>query len=103
VSPTGLYVVSTGNGPDGLLDTIWRQAQEGVGRWQAVFYAWSAHPGRVADPHWYRLNVAEAAQPRLARREYASSAEEAVAAPEGVFFERWDSQVNVVATAPTPN
>ena len=89
-----LYAVTTGNGPGDLAHSIWRQAQEGTGRWRAVFYPWSAHPGRVTDPDWHRANVEEAPEPRLARREYAASPEEAFASPEGVFFERWSTEQN---------
>ena len=55
---------------------------------------WSAHPGRVTDPDWYRANVEEAPEPRLAQREYAATPEQAFASPSGCFFERWDAAVN---------
>ena len=84
-----LYAVTTGNGPGDLAETIWRQAEQGLGRWRTVFYPWSAHPQRAAEPDWYRLNVTEAPEPRLAMREYAATPRDAFAAPEGVFFERW--------------
>jgi hypothetical protein len=89
-----LYATTTGNGPGDLAHSIWRQAQEGTGRWRAVFYPWSAHPGRVTDPDWYRKNVTESPEPRLALREYAATPEQAFAAPEGIYFERWDPKRN---------
>ena len=39
-------------------------------------------------------HVTQAAEPRLAQREFAASPEEAFAAPEGVFFERWSIEQN---------
>ena len=95
-----LYAVTTGNGPGDLAHSIWRQAQEGTGRWRAVFYPWSAHPGRVTDPDWYRANVEEAPEPRLAQREYAATPEQAFAAPQGCFFERWNAAVNAPCRMP---
>jgi hypothetical protein len=84
--------ITTGNGPDGPAPKIWRSSQEGKGRWRAVFFPWSVHPAR--DEAWYQVNVLEAAEPRLARREFAATPEEAFAAPQGVFFERWDAEIN---------
>jgi hypothetical protein len=84
-----LFAVSTGNGPGDLAHTIWGQAQQGIGRWESVFYPWSAHPGR--DEEWYRQNVTEAPEPRLARREHAATPADAFAAPGGAFFERWSA------------
>jgi hypothetical protein len=95
-----LYAVTTGNGPGDLAHSIWRQAQEGTGRWRAVFYPWSAHPGRVTDPDWYRANVEEAPEPRLAQREYAATPEQAFAAPQGCFVERWNAAVNAPCRMP---
>ena len=83
-----IYAVTTGNGPDDYTHKLWRGAEAGEGRWKTVFYPWSAHPGR--DDDWYRLNVIEAPEPRLAHREYAATPEEAFAAPEGVYFQRFE-------------
>ena len=49
-------------------------------------------PQRQDD--WYLRNVTQAAEPRLARREFAATPEEAFAAPEGVFFERFSIEQN---------
>ncbi len=87
-----LYALSTGNGPGDLAETIWHQAEQGLGRWRTVFYPWSAHPQRAQEPDWYRLNVSEAPEPRLAAREYAATPADAFAAPEGIFFERWSAR-----------
>jgi hypothetical protein len=95
-----IYAVTTGNGPDDYTHKLWRGAEAGEGRWKTVFYPWSAHPGR--DEDWYRLNVIEAPEPRLAHREYAATPEEAFAAPEGIYFQRW-SEVNKVAVKPQHN
>jgi len=87
-----LHLLTTGNGADDATHRLWMQAQAGRGRWVPKFYPWSTHPDR--DRAWYRLNVEEAPEPRLARREYPSTPEEAFASPEGVFFERFDSTRN---------
>jgi hypothetical protein len=85
-----LYGATTGNGPGDLTHTIWGQASLGVGRWHPVFYPWHAHPGR--DEEWFRVNVTEAPEPRLARREHAATPADAFTAPSGVFFERWSER-----------
>ena len=82
-----IYAVTTGNGPDGRAPEMWRRAQAGEGRYHGVFFPWHLHPDR--EDEWYLRNVTEAAEPRLAHREFAATPEEAFAAPEGVFFERW--------------
>ena len=87
-----IYAVTTGNGPDGRAPVMWRKADVGEGRYMASFLPWYVHPGR--NDEWYRLNVLEAPEPRLAHREFAATPEEAFASPEGVFFERWDPKVN---------
>jgi len=84
--------ITTGNGPDGPTPKIWRASQEGKGRWHSAFCPWSVHPDR--DEAWYQANVLEAAEPRLAHREFAATPEEAFAAPQGIFFERFDPAVN---------
>jgi hypothetical protein len=99
-----LHIVSSGNGAGDHAHALWRQAERGVGVWKTLFLPWDAHPGR--DDEWYAQTVLAAASPRLARREYASSPEEAFAAPEGVFFERFArernvAQVSIVANWPT--
>ncbi len=92
-----IFAPTTGNGPGDLANRMWDQAQRGQGRWKAVFYPWDAHPGR--DREWYRQNVLEAPEPRLARREYASEPSEAFAAPGGRFFERWSERNRTVLRA----
>jgi hypothetical protein len=93
-----LYAVTTGNGPGDLASTIWEQAERGEGRWKTLFLPWSAHPDR--DEDWYRLNVTEAPEPRLAMREHAATPEQAFAAPGGAFFERFTRERNVAKVAP---
>jgi hypothetical protein len=85
-----LYAVTTGNGPGDLASTIWRQAEQGEGRWKTVFYPFSAHPDR--DEDWYQTNVVESPEPRLAQREAARTPRDAFAAPAGVYFERWSDR-----------
>jgi len=92
-----LYAVTTGNGAGDYAHSLWKNAQAGRGLWHTVFHPWSAHPDRDAD--WYRLHVTEASEPRLARREYAATPEDAFAAPEGVFFERFASDRNTADVA----
>ena len=94
-----LYAATTGNGPGDLSCTIWNQASTGVGRWAPVFYPWSEHPGR--DAEWYRLNVTEAPEPRLAKREAAATPDDAFSAPGNVYFERWDAARNGTTTDPS--
>ena len=92
-----IHIVSSGNGAGDHAHKLWRAAENGEGLWTTLFLSWSAHPGR--DQQWYAQNVLAAASPRLARREYASSPEEAFAAPEGVFFERFSRERNVAAVS----
>jgi hypothetical protein len=96
-----LYAVTTGNGPGDLAHTIWDQAVRHEGRWKTVFIPWHKHPGR--DAEWYRLNVTEAPEPRLARREHAASPEDALSAPGGSYFERFTRERNVLAVTPQPS
>lgn len=101
---TIIWAVTTGNGPGDYTHRIWRKARANLGRWKAIFHPWSARPDR--DAEWYRLNVTEATEPRLARREFAATPEEAFAAPSGIFFERFDSTAggrNVVEFVPVHN
>jgi hypothetical protein len=95
-----LYAVTTGNGPGDLAHTIWEQAERQEGRWKTLFIPWHAHPGR--DAEWYRLNVTEAPEPRLATREHASTPEQAFAAPGGSYFERFSREHNVRKVEPQP-
>ena len=88
-----IHIVSSGNGAGDHAHKLWRQAERGEGVWQTLFLPWSAHPRR--DTSWYERNVLFAVEPRLARREYAATPEEAFAAPEGVFFERFSRARNV--------
>jgi len=88
-----IHIVSSGNGAGDYAHKLWRAAEAGEGVWKTLFLPWDAHPGR--DREWYARNVLAAASPRLARREYASRPEEAFAAPEGVFFERFTRERNV--------
>jgi hypothetical protein len=88
-----IHIVSSGNGAGDHAHKLWRQAERGEGVWTTLFLPWSAHPRR--DEEWYERNVLAAVEPRLARREYAATPEEAFAAPEGVFFERFSRERNV--------
>jgi hypothetical protein len=96
-----LHIVSSGNGAGDHAHKLWRQAERSLGVWKTLFLPWHAHPGR--DEAWYAQNVLAAASPRLARREYASTPEEAFAAPEGVFFERFSRERNVAEIEILPN
>jgi hypothetical protein len=96
-----LFGATTGNGPGDYTHRTWMNAKAGRGRWKTIFWPWHAHPDR--DEEWYRLNVLEATEPRLARREYAATAEEAFAAPDGVYFERFDSTRNTDVVTVVPN
>lgn len=96
-----LYAATTGNGGGDLADTIWQQAQKGIGRWHPVFYPWHSHPDR--DDEWYRLNVTEAPEPRLAKREHAATPEDAFSGPEGNFFARFTRSRNVADVDPVRN
>ncbi len=93
-----LYGATTGNGPGDVAHTIWKQSQAGIGRWHGIFYPWSAHPGR--DAEWYRQNVTEAPEPRLAKREHAATPEDALSSPAGSFFERFTRERNVAKVVP---
>lgn len=95
-----LYSVTTGNGPEDYVHRLWRKAVAGLGRWGHVFFPWHVHPDR--DDDWYRENVTESSEPRLAQREFAATPEEAFAAPQGIYFQRW-SQLNQVAVKPVHN
>ena len=95
-----LYGATTGNGPGDVAHAIWEQHEQGIGRWHGVFYPWSSHPGR--DAEWYRLNVTESPEPRLALREHAAVPEQAFSAPGGTFFERFTRERNVAKIDPVP-
>lgn len=88
-----LHIITTGNGGGDLTEAIWNAAGRGEGRWKRVFLPWHAHPDR--DEEWYRLNVTEAPEPRLAKREYAATPEDAFAAASGIYFERFDPERNI--------
>ena len=96
-----LHIVSTGNGAGDHAHKIWQQAEAGEGQWQTLFLPWSAHPGRTQS--WYEAAVLGSVEPRLARREYAASPEDAFAAPEGVYFERFSSERNTADVAVVAN
>jgi hypothetical protein len=95
-----IHIVSSGNGAGDYAHALWRAAEKGEGIWSTLFLPWSAHPSR--DEEWYARTVTAAASPRLARREYAASPEEAFAAPEGVFFERFTREMNVAEIEVVP-
>ncbi len=99
-----LFIVTTGNGPGDHVHKVWQQARLGKGNWRCLFMPWHEHPAR--SKAWYRQTVEEAAEPRLARREYAATPEEAFASPAGVFFERFTmerntQEIGIVANWPT--
>src|SRR5664280_1812655 len=96
-----IHIVSSGNGAGDHAHKLWRDAERGIGVWRTLFLPWDSHPGR--DQEWYAQHVLAAASPRLARREYASTPEEAFAAPEGVFFERFSRERNVAEIGIVPN
>ena len=86
-----IYAVTTGNGPDGPLPALLAPEPGGWRRYRGIF-SLAVHPDR--DEDWYVANVVEATEPRLAHRESAATPEEAFAAPEGVFFERFSIEQN---------
>jgi hypothetical protein len=96
-----LHIVTTGQGEGDLTHVIWEQAGRGEGRWKRVFLPWTAHPERDAD--WHRLNVDQAPEPRLAKREYAEAPEDAFRSPAGAYFERFTRERNVRAVTPQPS
>ena len=96
-----LLIVTTGNGPGDHAHKVWQQARLGKGTWKTLFLPWHVHPAR--SKAWYKATVQEAAEPRLARREYAASPDEAFASPAGVFFERFDSERSVQDIGIVPN
>jgi hypothetical protein len=95
-----IHLITTGNGPGDIAHKLWLASHAG-GAWKSVFLPWSAHPDR--SEAWYAAHVTAAIEPRLARREYAASPEDAFAAPEGVFFERFKRERNVAETSIVPN
>jgi len=95
-----VHLITTGNGPGDIAHKLWLSAQGG-GAWKTIFLPWDAHPGRSAA--WYAAHVTAAIEPRLARREYAACPEDAFAAPEGVFFERFSRERNVAEVTVVPN
>lgn len=96
-----LHIVTTGNGPGDYAHKIWERAQAGESVWQPVFLPWHVHPERTQA--WYEREVLGAIEPRLAKREYAATPEDAFAGPEGIFFERFDPVRNVADVQPVPN
>ena len=88
-----IHIVTTGDGPGDFAHKLWKQAVSGDSDWRAVFAPWTAHPGRTQE--WYDREVLGSVEPRKARREYAATPDDAFAAPEGVFFERWDPLRNI--------
>ncbi len=99
-----LFIVTTGNGPGDHAHKVWQTARLGKGSWKCLFLPWHVHPAR--SKAWYRQTVEEAAEPRLARREYAATPEEAFASPAGIFFERFTmerntQEIGIVANWPT--
>ena len=88
-----IHIITTGNGPGDIAHKIWLQAERGEGPWKTIFLPWSAHPDRTQA--WYASHVEAAIEPRLARREYAATPDDAFAAPEGIFFERFSRERNV--------
>jgi len=96
-----MHIVSTGHGPGDTLHRIWRKANLGEGLYTPLFIPSSADARRTSE--WRRRNVDEAAEPRLAQREYAETPEDAFASPEGVFFERFDALRNVAELQVVPN
>lgn len=100
-----LVVISTGSGPDTILEKLWDQSQAGTGRYAGIFLNWRSVPARVADRDWYRRTVLEASAMKLARREYPATVDECFAMPQGSFFDRWSEanvrDFDVAADAPT--
>jgi hypothetical protein len=93
-----MHLITTGNGPGDYVEALWRSADQPGSPWRKAFLPWHAHPRRSAA--WYESMVEHAAEPRLAHREYAATPEEAFAAPEGMFFERFDAERNAPRIMP---
>jgi hypothetical protein len=99
-----LHVVSTGNGGDDAFAALYENAAAGRGAYRTLFIPSDADPRR--DSEWYRLHVAESADPDSARREHARDVTDAFRSPEGVFFKRFSAErhvaeVEIVANWPT--
>jgi hypothetical protein len=96
-----LHLITTARTPGDTVHKIWQQAQVGQGRWHPIFTPWHEHPKR--RKRWYTANVLEAPEPRLARREYPGSPEEAFEdAGAGRFFERFSAARNVAQIEVVP-
>jgi hypothetical protein len=96
-----LFVVTTGSGPGTHAHRLWTQAAAHKGAYKTLFLRYDVHPGRT--PEWYALHVEEAADVRLAKREYASTAQDAWTSPSGVFFMRFDAERHVREVEIVPN
>lgn len=94
-----LHVISTGNGQD-FFRRLYLEALTGKGRWSPAFYPWTAHPGR--DAAWYERSVTLSPSPALAKREYATTPEDAFSSPAGAYWERWDTSRNVADLVVVP-
>lgn len=99
-SASRVLIVTTGNGPTDYAYDLWRAAEEGRGEYHALFKPWTADPRR--DEAWYQRVVLSSITPRLSKREYPAVPEECWTAPTGVFFERWDAELNTADLAPVP-
>lgn len=96
-----LHMGSTGNGEGDYFHGAWDLAMAGKGEYAPLFIPSDADPRR--DEAWYRRNVAESADPDLARREHALTPADAFRSPEGVYFKRFDRARNTGAVDPVPN
>jgi hypothetical protein len=86
-------VVSTGEMEEDDFHHLYQTAVTGRGKWRAHFTSAAADPRR--DPEWFRINVDEAPDPDLARRELARSVEDVFRPLEGSYFKRFSRERNV--------
>ena len=72
-----LIIVSTSNKdkPQSEFKRVWREAIEGLNRYEAIFLPWSAHPDR--DETWYQNQAADLSEDDL-HQEYPATPEQAL-------------------------
>lgn len=88
-----VHVVSTGEGEEDAFHKLYQAAVRGKGKWRPHFTPASADPRR--DAEWFRVNVDEAADQDLARRELARTVEDVFRPVEGNYFKRFSRERNV--------
>jgi hypothetical protein len=94
-------VVSTGESDEDDFHELYSSALAGRGKWRPHFTPASADPRR--DAEWFRVNVDEAPDPDLARRELARTVEDVFRPVEGNYFKRFTRERNVRKFDIVPN